>query len=370
MMHIVITGGEGFVGLHLNNFLSTKYGVKVTLVGKAIFNDLNLLSQVVAKSNVIIHLAAVNRHESDDFIATENFRLATHLTDACDRAEVVPHILFASSSQEYLDNTYGNAKKNAREHLQNWSAIKGGKVSGLIIPNVFGPFGRPEYNSFIATFCHKIARDEAPTVLNDKSVDLIYVLDLIEDFYQEILHPCCGKIDIKPRYTKNVSEVLQLLMRYKEEYQEKGIFPNLQDKFELSLFNTYRCYIPHDHFPVPFTLNSDARGTFVEIARTNTPGQSSYSITNPGFTRGNHFHTRKAERFAVIKGKARIDLRKVDSTEVVSYIIDGDVQPAYVDMPIWHTHNITNIGNDELLTMFWINEPYNQEDPDTYFVNV
>ena len=148
-----------------------------------------------------------------------------------------------------------------------------------------------------------------------------------------------------------------------------GIFPSLENPFEKALFNTYRCYVPESHFPVLLQKHTDPRGSFVEIAKTNTSGQFSFSTTVPGITRGNHFHTRKAERFAVINGKALIQLRKIGTNKVIDYYLDGE-NPAYVDMPIWYTHNIKNIGDTELVTLFWINEPYNPEDADTYFENV
>lgn len=141
------------------------------------------------------------------------------------------------------------------------------------------------------------------------------------------------------------------------------------NSFELNLFNTFTSFIPKDYFPRKYTKHTDPRGSFVEIIRTDVAGQSSYSTTVPGITRGNHYHTRKIERFAVISGTASIKLRKIDSDEVIEYIINGD-EPAYVDMPIWYTHNITNIGDKELITLFWINEPYNPDDADTYFVEV
>ena len=150
---------------------------------------------------------------------------------------------------------------------------------------------------------------------------------------------------------------------------EKGIFPSLEEPFKKALFNTFRCYVPIEHYPVKYTKHTDNRGSFVEIARTETSGQFSFSTTVPDITRGNHFHTRKAERFAVISGKALIQLRKIGTDEVIDYYLDGK-EPAYVDMPIWYTHNIKNIGTEELITLFWINEPYNQEDADTYFENV
>ena len=167
-----------------------------------------------------------------------------------------------------------------------------------------------------------------------------------------------------------VSEILGLLQYFKAVYQDKGEFPALHNAFEHKLFNTYRCYmdIPA-YFPRKFVQHTDNRGAFVEIARHGIPGQTSFSTTVPGITRGNHFHTRKIERFAVIKGKALIQLRRIGTSEVHDFYLDGN-EPAYVDMPIWYTHNIKNIGDDTLYTNFWINEPFDPTDPDTYFETV
>ena len=170
--------------------------------------------------------------------------------------------------------------------------------------------------------------------------------------------------------SRRVSEILELLKGFKTQYIDKGQVPKVDlNSLELDLFNTFRSFIPKNYFPRKFTKHSDERGVFVEIIRADSAGQTSYSITVPGITRGNHYHTRKIERFAVISGKALIQLRKIDSDEVFEYILDGS-EPAYVDMPIWYTHNIKNIGNTELITVFWINEPYDQEDSDTYFIKV
>jgi UDP-2-acetamido-2,6-beta-L-arabino-hexul-4-ose reductase len=163
---------------------------------------------------------------------------------------------------------------------------------------------------------------------------------------------------------------LSLLEKYKSEYQEKGIIPSIATTFELNLFNTFRCYMDiKNHFPVSFVEHTDDRGSFVEIIRLGVGGQVSFSTTVPGITRGNHYHTRKIERFAVIKGKALIQLRRIGTNEVLDFYLDGD-SPSYVDMPIWYTHNIKNIGDEVLYTNFWINEFYDPKDPDTYFENV
>jgi len=166
-----------------------------------------------------------------------------------------------------------------------------------------------------------------------------------------------------------VTELLEKLKGFRDTYLIKGIIPDLNDRFELCLFNTFRSYIPKEHFPVKYKKNTDPRGVYVEAMKFCSGGQAAFSTTVPGITRGNHFHIRKVERFAVIQGKASIKLRKYGSDEVIEYIVDGN-EPGYVDMPIWYTHNITNIGEGELLTMFWINEFYDPADPDTYFEEV
>jgi UDP-2-acetamido-2,6-beta-L-arabino-hexul-4-ose reductase len=167
-----------------------------------------------------------------------------------------------------------------------------------------------------------------------------------------------------------VSEILYLLEGYKVNYFKKGIIPNLDNEFEKNLFNTFLCYIDHkSFFPFHLIKHSDDRGSFVETVKLNSGGQVSFSTTVPGITRGNHYHTRKAERFAVIKGKARIQLRKIGTNEVLNFELDGE-SPSFVDMPVWFTHNITNIGDEELYTIFWINEHYDPENGDTYFEKV
>ncbi|MBD1262686.1 SDR family oxidoreductase [Maribacter polysiphoniae] len=374
---IGITGQAGFVGNHLYTTLSLDDSVVLIPFERSFFTESGQLENFVAQCDIIVHLAAMNRHENPQVIYDTNLELVSKLLQACTTRDVRPHILFSSSSQEERDNLYGKSKKEGKQLFMDWAAKNGGEFSSLTIPNVFGPFGKPNYNSVVATFCHKVARNEEPTIINDGEVGLIYINELVQVFIAVMHHKANAteiginsyKVDIAPTYTKKVSEILSLLFGYKKNYMENGVFPNLEDTFEKALFNTFRCYVPESHYPVKYTKHTDNRGSFVEIARTQTSGQFSYSTTVPGITRGNHFHTRKAERFAVISGKALIQLRKIGTDKVIDYYLDGK-KPAYVDMPIWHTHNIKNIGDKELITLFWINEPYDPEDADTYFEDV
>jgi UDP-2-acetamido-2,6-beta-L-arabino-hexul-4-ose reductase len=368
-MKIGITGGNGFVGRHLINYLNLKDNVIVDSFNGNMFSDTADLKSFVSRNDVIVHLAGVNRHESESELYNLNLRLMESLISACEITRSKPIILFSSSTQEDLENLYGKSKKEAGSLLVDWGKKQETRVVNMVIPNVFGPFGRPRYNSVVATFCHLLANQEQPTILQDGDLKLVYINELVEDIYKLIFSNQSGKVFINHRHELKVSTLLEKLEVIKKSYMNENSFPNLENTTDLALFNTFRCYIPNDHYPVKFKNNIDNRGNFVEIARTNTSGQTSYSTTLPGITRGNHFHTRKAERFAVIKGKASIKLRKVDSEEIIEYILNGS-EPAYVDMPIWCTHNITNIGDEELVTIFWINEPYDANDHDTYMLPV
>lgn len=369
---IGITGQNGFVGRHLYNTLglSPEKFLRIDFQ-KNFFEDEATLDTFVSQCDVIVHLAAMNRHESEQFIYETNVGLATKLVDSLNRTNSKAHVLISSSTQEERDNLYGKSKREGREALVHWANEKGGKVTGLIIPNVFGAFGKPFYNSFIATFCHQLTHGETPTIATDGEVKLIYVQELVETIISEIQSEQSNpELLIEPTAAKKVSEVLALLNNYKTKYFDGGEIPALNDTFEHNLFNTYRSYIDYrTHYPVKFTQHTDPRGAFVEVIRLGIGGQCSFSTTVPGITRGNHYHTRKIERFAVIKGKALIQLRKIDSDDVLDFYLDGN-EPAYVDMPIWYTHNIKNIGDEELYTIFWINEAFNPDDADTYFVEV
>lgn len=375
-MKIGITGEQGFVGTHLKNYLNLFEDTELISFERNWFESDQKMDEFVSQCDAIVHLAAINRHEDQQVLHDTNIALSQKVVDACVRTNSVPHLLISSSTQEEKDNIYGRSKKTARLLMETWAQEHNGLATGLIIPNVFGPFGRPNYNSVVATFCHKITRGETPEIHVDGTINLIYVLDLVTQIRSVIINPNqlertngAASWSIPHGKTIKVSELLRTLNQFKMLYLEQLTFPDLRDEFQKALFNTFRCYVPEDFYPHPHKLNVDDRGMFVEYARTHTSGQSSFSTTVPGITRGNHYHATKAERFTVIKGKALIQLRKVGTTEVINYELDGS-QPSFVDMPIWYTHNIKNIGDEELVTLFWINEPYDPENPDTYFETV
>ena len=393
IIKVGITGQSGFIGTHLYNYLGLQDKVERIPFKDEYFKNEEKLKDFVASCDVIVHLAAMNRHNDPEVLYKTNIELVQKLINACEETESTPHILFSSSTQEERGNLYGKSKLEGRKLLEEWAIRNNAQFTGLIIPNVFGPFGHPYYNSFIATFCHQLTHEEQPRIDVDSEVNLIYVGELVQEFWKNIKgtqitrmqrintdekirenppnpsHPC--SINKVPFTSKiKVSDVLKLLENYKENYFKKGIIPDLNNEFEKNLFNTFLCYIDHKNFfPFHLTKHSDDRGSFVELVKLNSGGQVSFSTTRSGITRGNHFHTRKAERFAVIKGKAKIELRRIGTNEVLSFELDGE-NPSFVDMPIWYTHNITNIGEEDLYTIFWINEHYNLEDPDTFYEKV
>jgi len=374
MLRIGITGQSGFVGTHMFNTLglySDKY--EPIPFDDDLFLSQSALEEFVNQCDVIVHLAAMNRHSDPEVLYNTNIELTKCLISALNSSSSVKHVLFSSSTQEERENHYGRSKKVGREMLEAWAKDNNASFSGLIIPNVYGPFGQPFYNSVVATFSYQLTHAETPKIDVDGELKLIYVGELVAaiigriEIVNTMQSPKISTIEIPFTKQITVSAILEKLEKYKGLYYEKGIFPKLDDKFDLNLFNTFVCYIDHkSYFPYMLKKHSDERGSFVETVKLKSGGQISFSTTAPGITRGNHYHTRKAERFAVIRGKAKIELRRIGTEEILTFLLDGD-KPSYVDMPIWYTHNITNIGDEELFTIFWINEEYDPHDPDTFF---
>jgi UDP-2-acetamido-2,6-beta-L-arabino-hexul-4-ose reductase len=372
MKRIGITGQGGFVGSHLYNTLGL-HPDKYTRIPfeRDCFSNPSALDAFVAQCDVIVHLAGVNRNPDPDALYAANVGMAEQLVESMVRTGVTPQVIFSSSTQEERDNHYGNSKKDARKALQEWAITHNGRFTGLLIPNVFGPFGKPFYNSVVATFCHQLTHGESPRVDVDATLNLIHVGELVQVILQVIDEDCSDPaLTVQSTSSSSVTTILNHLILYRDLYHKQGVIPELNSPFEINLFNTFRSFEDAGtKYPVKYTQHTDNRGAFTELIRLNVGGQVSFSTTHPGITRGNHFHTRKIERFSVIAGEATIQLRKIGTDEVLNFHLSGK-EPAYVDMPVWYTHNITNTGKEELYTVFWINEFFDPADPDTFFETV
>jgi UDP-2-acetamido-2,6-beta-L-arabino-hexul-4-ose reductase len=378
MLTIGITGQVGFIGTHLFNQLNLcPEEFKTVEFKDDYFNNPDILKEWTNKCDVIVHLAAMNRHNDPEVLYKTNIDLVHKLIESMKSCDSKAHVIFSSSTQEERDNLYGKSKRECREILNNFANENNSLFTGLVIPNVYGPFGNPYYNSFIATFSHQLTHEEQPEIHVDGSVNLIYVSNLCNKIIHRI-RECRNNnsaetkkyLSIPYDFELKVSEILKLLEEFRNHYFINNVIPSLNNSNEINLFNTFRSYMDHkNRFPVMLTKHSDSRGMFVETIRLGIGGQVSFSTTVPGITRGNHYHTRKIERFAVIKGKALIQLRKIGSEEIYNFELDGK-NPSFVDMPVWYTHNIKNIGDEEVYTIFWINEFFDKDDPDTYFEEV
>lgn len=365
-----ITGITGFVGTHLRDRLAREQAFDILPFEDNYFDNPDALTDFSGKADIIVHLAGVNR-DDPRVIYEKNIELMEQLLAAVDTSGTTPLILFSSSTQIERDNEYGRGKKKAMELLEAWSTRRKAPAVSMVIPNVFGDGGRPFYNSVVATFCHQLTRGQHPTILQDGQMSMIYINDLVEEIRRLIKTPPehYHVEYIRPRAEKKVSEVLSLLQKYSAAYYGSGMVPEVHSAFERDLYNTFITYMDAADWERQLTRNTDSRGSFVEVFKLESGGQVSFSTTKPGITRGNHYHVRKNEKFCVVSGQASIKLRRIGADKIIEYRVSGD-KPVWVEMPIYHTHNITNVGDEELLTLFWINEHFNPDDPDTFFEEV
>jgi len=343
MKRIGITGKSGFIGTHLANTIYL-YKDKYELINfeDSYFESEAQLKNFVTHCDVIVHLAALNRHSEPEEIYRTNIALVEKLISALESTNSKPHVIFSSSTQEEQNNPYGSSKKKGRELIESWADRNRSGFTGLIIPNVFGPFGIPFHNSFISTFSHQLTHNLEPKIEIDAEVGLIYVDELVKHILNIVESDTRIKNTIRLEETSKhkVSEILAMMTGFKSDYLERGIIPKLDTDFKRNLFNTFRSYIDlKNHFSFKYILHKDDRGTFVETMKLNIGGQVSYSTTKPDITRGNHFHTRKIERFAVIKGEAKIKMRKINTKEIFEFNLNGN-EPSFLDIPIKILFNI------------------------------
>lgn len=364
---ILVTGSGGMIGWHLSVFLDTMSdSVDLVRCDRAGFNDDTFLENAVAKSDVIVHLAGMNRGDDEEIVAA-NIGMADRLIQFCRQADAKPQIIYSSSTHVDGDTRYGYSKRTAGEHFESWASDAGANFCNLILPHVFGEHGKPFYNSVVSTFASQIVNGETPSVTGDGQLNLLHSHEVSKIIWENITSFFNGTCRPEGQPIK-VSELLDRLQTLWSRYQD-GVMPNFDDLFDVRLFNVMRSYLDHEKRRIDLTLHADDRGDLFEAVRADGRAQVFVSTTRPGITRGNHFHFKKVERFLVFSGKAKIRLRKVLTDEVFTYEVSGDNLQA-IDIPTLHTHNITNVGDEPLLTLFWTNEHYDPENSDTYFLTV
>ena len=356
-MRLLLTGAGGFLGWHTRLRLHAGGKHEVAVVTRDTWSHLPAL---VAAADAVVHVAGINR-ATDHEVEEGNIQLAKDVADAVRAAGHPVRVVYANSIQAGNGTPYGTGKSRAAESLGQLRA-QGHSVVDVRLPNIFGEHGRPGYNSFVATFVHAVASGEIPRV-TDRPVELLHV----QAAAQALIDGLATEADrLDPRGTEvGVQEVLDLLFEFEEGYAA-GDIPDLSSTFRVDLFNTYRAALFPQRYPIPLRPNTDARGTFVETVRVRGgEGQSSFSTTVPGVTRGEHYHLTKVERFAVVQGTATIALRRMFHDEVVEFLVSGQA-PCAVDMPVGWAHNITNTGEDVLITQFWSHELFRPDAPDTF----
>lgn len=358
-MSVALTGSRGFLGWHTRAALR-EAAVEPNRIGVGEAFDLQAATASLEGAERLIHIAGVNRG-SDTDVHGGNLQFAQQLAEALRRAAKPPRVVvYANSTQAGNGTVYGEAKARARDVLDSAAIEAGAEFIDVRLPNLFGEHGRPFYNAVTATFSHLLAQGGAPEVQVDRELTLLHAQDAADLLLGAV--PAASQARLERHET--VTGLLARLSHAARVYA-CGEIPDVTQPFDRDLFNTYRSYTFPGQAPVRLTRHADARGSFFEVLRTHGgPGQSSFSTTMPGVSRGDHFHRRKIERFTVLAGRATIALRRLFDDEVVEFQVDGE-EPVAVDMLTFWAHKIVNTGNDVLYTSFWTNDIFDPARPDT-----
>ena len=380
-MRVLVTGANGFVGKNLvaqlnniNEGKATNYNVDfdVEVYEYDIDTDKSLLDVYTKDCDFVFHLAGVNRPKDEKEFMEGNFGFTSILLDSLKKHNNKAPVLITSSIQAALDNPYGMSKKAGEDLLFSYGEETGAKVLVYRLPNVFGKWCRPNYNSAVATFCNNIANDQDIKV-NDPSVNmtLVYIDDVVDEFIlamQGKEHKEDDFCFVPTVHKVRLGEIVDLLYSFKNSREDLSI-PNMSNGFTKALYSTYLSYLPIDKFAYKLKMNIDSRGSFTEIIRTCDRGQFSVNVSKPGIIKGNHWHHTKNEKFVVVSGKGLIQFRKIGSNEVIDYHVTGD-KIKVIDIPTGYIHNIINEGDTDLITFIWCNECFDPSRRDTYFEKV
>lgn len=363
MSRLAVTGAHGFLGWHLACRLAATRGIDPVRIGRPEYDDPVRLATLLREVDTVIHVAGVNRADSDDEVEAGNAALAGSLFAALGDRPV--HVVYANSVQSELDNPYGRGKRGAAEILAGLP----GTFADVVLPNLFGEHGRPAYNSFVATFCDEIAAGRQPAVHEDRQVPLLHVQSAAEALISAAERR--ESQVVRPEgEAHGVIEVLELLQTFHRLYADRGDVPDVSTSFARDLFNTYRSHLFPHGCPIRPVVHDDERGGLVEAVRSHGgTGQAFVSTTVPGGLRGDHYHLHKIERFMVVRGEAEIALRRLYHDEVVRFRVSGE-RPAFVDMPTLWAHHIRNVGGSELVTVFWADQLLDREHPDQFPLKV
>ena len=380
-MKILITGSKGFIGKNLtaelNNIKESKakgYNLNpdLTLFEYDIDTDPSLLDGYCKNADFVFHLAGVNRPKDQTEFMEGNFGFTSLLLDTLKKHGNNCPVMLSSSIQAELDNPYGVSKKAGEDLLFHYGKEVGADVLIYRFPNVFGKWCRPNYNSAVATFCNNIAND-LPIQVNNRSANMTLVY--IDDVVKELISALEGKPNrvgefcmVPVEHKITLGEIVDLIYSFKESRGSLQVV-DLGDRFTKKLYSTYLSYLPVDRFSYPLKMNIDERGSFTEFLKSPDRGQVSINISKPGITKGQHWHHTKNEKFLVVSGRGVIRFRKIDEEKVYEYYVSGD-KLEVVDIPVGYTHNIENLGDTDMVTVMWVNEVFDPEHPDTFFLPV
>lgn len=369
-MNILVTGAKGFIGKNL--ICELKNRKYENIFEFDIDTDMSLLDEYTKECDFVFHLAGVNRPKNPEEFMKGNFGFTTVLLNKLKEHNNKAPILITSSIQAEKDNPYGLSKKAGENVIFEYGKENSISVFVYRLPNVFGKWCRPNYNSAVATFCYNIAND-LPIQINDPSVvmNLVYIDDVVREF----INALSGKANNKEGFcfiptvhTIELGSIVDLIYSFKETRKSLYI-SDMADAFTKKLYSTYLSYLSEDKFSYPLKMNIDNRGSFTEILKTQNAGQVSVNISKPGIVKGNHWHHTKNEKFLVVSGKGVIRFRKVDDDKVIEYNVSGE-KLEIVDIPVGYTHNIENLGDTDMVTVMWANETFDSENPDTYYLEV
>lgn len=372
-MKVVVTGAKGFVGKNLVSELKNRGYENIFEYDTT--SSKEDLERALADCDFIYHLAGVNRPVHEEEFMEGNFGFTSEVLNILTKHKHYPPILITSSIQAELDNEYGKSKKAGEDLLFSYGNENNTKVYVYRLANLFGKWSRPNYNSVVATFCHKIARDEAIEIHNPEALlRLSYIDDVVEEFIGALEGRGTKDPDASQFYKVPVEHEILLgnladMIRSFKESRKNHYVPSMGDPLQKKMYSTYLSYLPEDDFSYPLKMNVDARGSFTEFLKTSEYGQVSINVSKPGITKGNHWHHTKNEKFLVVSGEGLIRFRKLEETNVIEYRVSGE-RLEVVDIPTGYTHSIVNVGDVDLVTVMWANETFDPEKPDTFFLEV